>query len=262
MLEETGSTYEVTLRSIAHVKDRIAGHLKKKRWQDLGNDTETLRALMQSIGERTDHLRRKAHEELLFHPAGKAKFKFEYKADNYGRNFATPHREMIEQGIEFVRRVLGPEGMGTRKVAVNFHDDRAYYLKGEIFINPAKRGYDATTVHELGHWIDEKQKGVLDETVAFLKRRTEGEKLVKLRDLFPRYNYRENEKTRPDQFMHPYIGKKYGAVKASATEVLSMGLEEMYRNPIGLAKADPDMFDFIYDLIRRDFKPKDNADNP
>jgi hypothetical protein len=36
-----------------------------------------------------------------------------------------------------------------------------------------------------------------------------------------------------------------------STEILSMGMELMYRNPVYLAKNDPEMFDFIYSVVRR-----------
>ena len=45
----------------------------------------------------------------------------------------------------------------------------------------------------------------------------------------------------------PYISKEY----KNASEILAMGMEIMYRNPVYLAKNDPDMFDFIYSVVRR-----------
>lgn len=47
----------------------------------------------------------------------------------------------------------------------------------------------------------------------------------------------------------PYMGKD--SADNGSTEILSMGLELMYRNPVALAKQDPDMFDFIYSVVRR-----------
>ncbi len=35
-----------------------------------------------------------------------------------------------------------------------------------------------------------------------------------------------------------------------ATEVLSMGLEFMYNRTAEFARRDPEMFDFIFDLVR------------
>jgi hypothetical protein len=51
-----------------------------------------------------------------------------------------------------------------------------------------------------------------------------------------------------DKFISPYMGK---ICDSGSSEVLSMGLELMYRNPIYLAKNDPEMFDFIYSVVRQ-----------
>jgi hypothetical protein len=37
---------------------------------------------------------------------------------------------------------------------------------------------------------------------------------------------------------------------AYASEVESMGVQHMYENPLEFARADPDMFGFIYDILR------------
>jgi hypothetical protein len=54
--------------------------------------------------------------------------------------------------------------------------------------------------------------------------------------------YNKSEKTRRDKFLDPYMGKDYGR---TATEILSMGLEMFYADPVQLAENDPDYFDFI-----------------
>lgn len=43
------------------------------------------------------------------------------------------------------------------------------------------------------------------------------------------------------------MGKDYGK---DASEIFSMGMEEMSRDPIGFAEKDPEMFDFIYAQAR------------
>lgn len=45
-----------------------------------------------------------------------------------------------------------------------------------------------------------------------------------MRDLFPTSGYGFQEVTKPDDFISPYIGKEYD----DATEVLSMGLEQIF----------------------------------
>ncbi len=46
----------------------------------------------------------------------------------------------------------------------------------------------------------------------------------------------------------PYAGKVYRGGKY--TEILTMGLERLYRDPQGFAQQDPDYFDFILGIVR------------
>jgi flagellar basal body-associated protein FliL len=48
--------------------------------------------------------------------------------------------------------------------------------------------------------------------------------------------------------MDEYVGKIY---KDGATEVISMGIQYMVRNPALLAEKDPELFDLIWRIMRR-----------
>ena len=58
--------------------------------------------------------------------------------------------------------------------------------------------------------------------------------------------------TRPDKFLDPYMGKDYSnrAGLISGTEILTKGFEMLYNNPEELAEGDPDMFDFLWRILR------------
>lgn len=103
-----------------------------------------------------------------------------------------------------------------------------------------------TLIHEMGHWIESSVSGIANEAKRFYNSRTEGEKTVKLKTFDPTYG--NDEITKVDQWINPYMGKVYSD---GSTEIISMGLELMYRNPVYLAKKDPEMFDFIYSVVRR-----------
>lgn len=105
----------------------------------------------------------------------------------------------------------------------------------------------AVLVHEMSHWLEEKVPGIRQEVADFYNKRTEGEKAVKLKDATKNSNYGDNEITKVDKWLNPYMGKEY----KNASEILSMGMEMMYSNPAYLAKNDPEMFDFIYSVVRR-----------
>ena len=105
----------------------------------------------------------------------------------------------------------------------------------------------AVVVHEMSHWLEEKVPGIREEVQAFYEKRTQGEKPVKMSEATGNKAYRDTEVTKVDKWLNPYMGKEY----KNASEILSMGMEMMYRNPVYLAKNDPEMFDFIYSVVRR-----------
>jgi hypothetical protein len=104
-----------------------------------------------------------------------------------------------------------------------------------------------TVVHELGHTAENYNPRLLRRSIDFRDRRTAGEEYQPLADLTGNQGYRKEEKAKPDKFIHPYMGKDYGE---SASEIFSMGIEEMFRDPVGFAEKDPEMFDFIYAQAR------------
>jgi len=156
-------------------------------------------------------------------------------------------KKEVEAGCEVFRSMVSERGVITR--TANFEmgrgiDGRAYCDGNTIQITNFAR--QRVVVHELGHWLEYANKGVRQRAKAFLARRTRGEKEVKLADATGSMGYRSNERAKVDKFLHPYMGKVY----SDATEIVSMGLEEFFVNPIRLARKDPDYFDFIYAVVR------------
>ena len=74
-----------------------------------------------------------------------------------------------------------------------------------------------------------------------------------LAERFPEKGYRPDEIGNEDGFRDAfgdraaYVGKDYGR---RATEIVSMGLEELYRNPAVFAGNDPEYFKFTVGLLR------------
>ena len=105
-----------------------------------------------------------------------------------------------------------------------------------------------TVVHELGHHVESWSSDLLQESRDWYRRRT--------RD-FPSeertldgYSYR----VVPDDFMREYTGRapyRGGPTGVYATEVVSTGLEAMWKHPEKFAVADPDHFDFIWERVMR-----------
>ena len=110
-----------------------------------------------------------------------------------------------------------------------------------------------TAIHEYMHFIEDKNPQMLANSIAFLRYRTEGEKLKSLKTLTG-LSYGTKEKARPDKFFNPYCGKTYAFagetynepyLDADATEIMSMGVEELFKNPVEFAKNDREYFDFV-----------------
>ena len=104
-----------------------------------------------------------------------------------------------------------------------------------------------TVVHEVGHAIEFSRFERKLAARNHLLSRTEGERARSLRSLTGK-NYAGHEQAKPDEFLESYVGKIY---PDGDTEVISMGLEMMFKDPIRLAKEDPRLFDFIFDDVMR-----------
>lgn len=153
----------------------------------------------------------------------------------------------VEEGRVWFNRVVGQFDLGDagRTVAVTPTPDRAHYTKGTVFLTKDNRA--AVTVHEMGHWLEDLVPRIDQAAHTWRDGRTQGEALVKMSDVTKQAGYRDDEVTRPDKFVNPYVGKDYGA---KHTEVISMGLEEMFRDAADFARRDADHFDFVFDLLR------------
>jgi SPP1 gp7 family putative phage head morphogenesis protein len=101
----------------------------------------------------------------------------------------------------------------------------------------------STAIHEIGHWMENNIPGITEAEKAFYERRTLGEALAHMGP-----GYRENEVTRRDQFINPYMGKDYGG---SYYELLTMGVQSTFRHSIldDDILSDKDYADFILGLL-------------
>ena len=159
-----------------------------------------------------------------------------------GKGYAKHFPTYIGRAVDDFSRLVGRSNILGRRRTVKISptsDDRSFQRAG---IHISDTAGDKTIVHEMGHELEERDFSIHREALAFLDRRTRGERLKWLGD-----RYDKHEKTKRDQFLHEYRGKDYGR---SATEIISMGLEYLYTKPLELARRDPDYFDFIYAVVR------------
>jgi hypothetical protein len=166
----------------------------------------------------------------------------------FGSRVDAKRAAVWQRGIDVLRRLVPPDVLDgfVTEIKAN-RGQRAFYRTGDgAFIS--KHDDFGTVVHELGHAIEYYRPEILRQSIAWRESRTIGEREVTMRSLFPRSGYKASERTKKDKFFSPYVGKtEYGS---TASEVLSMGLEAMANDPIDFAEKDPDMFDYIFSVLR------------
>lgn len=130
--------------------------------------------------------------------------------------------------------------VGKVNIILSGEEGRSYCKDNTIVLT--KESSYVTLSHELGHIIENNSKTIHYALTRFLKKRTKGEDIEFLKDLFPDLPYNKYEIVKKDKFIHPYIGKINPYFRS--TEILSMGFQ--YLNNENTAKIllekDPEHF--------------------
>jgi hypothetical protein len=159
----------------------------------------------------------------------------------------------------------GVDGKSTGRM--HFHvqlanqaDPRANYDPVTRTLNMDYRDKIETYVHEIGHGVED-YGYYNNEAKAFLHYRTQNDMPTVLRKKFPsanpKYDFDPREVAFEDEFFKAfgqvntrrtgaYVGKYY----KRGTEILSMGIELLYNDPVGFAQRDPEFFKFIVGIMR------------
>ncbi len=122
---------------------------------------------------------------------------------------------------------------------------RAHYSASDGYIQANSMTSTAVIIHEYGHTLEEHLKTGSEKLFAkadeFLKYRVGNEAPSSLKKLFPNSNYKADETGRADKFGEVftgssayYVGKEY----SGATEVVSMGIQKLYDDPVKFIKKD------------------------
>ena len=175
---------------------------------------------------------------------------------------------------KIIAKVLGPtEFFVTYKLA---NGTRSNAKDTEVFMT---LNHDAeTAVHELGHILDAQTSTVTNDSNYNLPTAAElasGQTLTvdtaqasyyhmvnrsqppsKNQDLGtiffePRMRGEKRRVQIGTEFYHPYTSRDYTRwYGVRASEVLTMGMEGLFNNPLHLAANDPELFDFTINVIR------------
>lgn len=125
---------------------------------------------------------------------------------------------------------------------------------GEGFI---KAGNFSTAVHEYTHRLQHALPEIDDIFQTLHERRTAGDPLERLGDLFPRYGYRRHEVTRKDEYISPYQGRIYSQQpylgKHGALEVMTVGFQNVLGGKsaelLKVVDKDREMLDLVIGLL-------------
>jgi len=225
-----------------------------------GESAETLRGMREKIDALRDQVSSintkistlKAERNIRAHTLLKVEnpANIEY-TDNSGSQ-STFSQDRVDKGMDFVNSILDYDvatAGTTQVIGGNLVFEKAMGTRaacmGNIIDLPAS-AETSSVIHEVGHFLEDNNPVIHSKAVEFLERRTAGSTVVSLNQLTGRTSFTTGEVAKNGNFIDPYMGKQTGW----ATEIVSMGLEYLYKDPIALAIKDPDYFDFMWNLLR------------
>lgn len=164
--------------------------------------------------------------------------------------------ENVKAARDFLDRIVrvGPDGKQLPPSSVEWVPGvRPNYDPNYKRIQTKIRDIDAT-VHEYGHHIEHNVPGAQKAAQDFLAHRVGNEKETDLRQKYPDAGYHKGDLGKKNDFEKAtgeerrayYVGKTY---EDGATEVISMGIEMMHKDPIRFAKNDPEFFHFTMGIL-------------
>ena len=110
-------------------------------------------------------------------------------------------------------------------------------------------------IHEYMHFLEAKNPRILLNSLAFAKMRTEGTSTESLVSITGNKAY-QGERAKKDSFFSPYCGKIYSVngdfTGGYASEIMSMGIQRIFSDPVKFAEEDREYFDFCIANIKGD----------
>ena len=153
-------------------------------------------------------------------------------------SYSKERNQWISRVQEWVDRAIGGGSFETATIQGKA-GNRSHYLRAGSIVKLSTIAAQSALVHEMGHHLENSVPLLHTEMKRFLDARTNGEPAVALSKLLPGHGYTTGEVTRKDAFVDPYVGKIY---PYPATEILSMGMQELFKDPLKFFQSDPEHF--------------------
>lgn len=163
------------------------------------------------------------------------------------------------KGLELYESIIHKDLVESNSFKFSGSTTRAHHKRdgsGVSIIRTHRSDAPTVVVHELVHGIE--KDDVLRDSLDFRAKRTEWESPVRLRDLMPDRDYRRSEITYKDKWVEKggshYTGKVYeGGVLGGqrATEILTMGVQRLLKDPLEFMTNDEEHFDFVVKTLQK-----------
>jgi hypothetical protein len=152
------------------------------------------------------------------------------------RSLVTPYSS---KGSDPLKLTLVVDPNINRRSCHDFHDgsDPESY----IYLYNGQHIFDYISIHEFGHALEAQSYTISKNCHDFLQYRTDGEDLRPLSEVSDTYG--NDEMYKKDEFVDAYCGKIYP--RGGVTELMSMGLQKLYEDPVKFAKEDTEYFDLV-----------------
>ena len=143
--------------------------------------------------------------------------------------------------------------LNWKSMSPNDKDQRAFADQSSHSIYLGHFSDVDTAVHEWGHHVEFSVPWVRAAAIEFLSHRVGNEPLKKLAEVAPTHGYGKNEDGRKNEFDKAfnlehayYVGKQYAN---GDTEIVSMGAQKLYEDPVRFAKNDPEYCKFMLGIF-------------
>jgi hypothetical protein len=227
----------------------------------LGRGAEELRRIAEKVKAVEARYRDEAH--ALLKVDDPAAIEVEHAGYVQGRPL-DPLGPVARESLAKARRWLeSVTRRGDRPLSVSVgqigtaDDPRAAYYERVNVMKLGRTDEPDTAVHELGHFLDEQLtrggRKALESSLEFLNQRVGRERPRRMSRVAPGCGYRDDETGRKDRFDRVfdevdayYTGKDY---RGEAAEVLAMGVQVLYQDPLGFAAKDAEYFKWVVGVL-------------